>query len=328
MVKSTAVEKHHRQPIYCQFTGITRVPGTAALAVAEESPQPTGSEDLTLDQLFDLYIQLYASRHTKRPGDTAANYHRYFSNFKERRVSTIARMEVQNWVNDLADQIGKHTANRNFDILRAVINWGIKKEIIPQRNPCLGVDTFKLKARERFVQPGNEYEKLQAAIDAEKNPTIRDFFWLCLYTGARKSNIKAMRWQDISFEFCTWKIPASATKNGDSLNIPLSAEAMAVLHRRRDNGSEWVFPGRFKGHLVSVGKAWKRITRRADLADVRIHDLRRTLGSHMAIQGISPIIIGRALGHRSLKSTAVYARLNDAPVRDAIARAIASYRSG
>lgn len=49
-----------------------------------------------------------------------------------------------------------------------------------------------------------------------------------------------------------------------------------------------------------------------------MHDLRRTLGSNMAMSNQSLQIIGKALGHRSAKSTQVYARLAHDPVRQAM----------
>jgi len=51
---------------------------------------------------------------------------------------------------------------------------------------------------------------------------------------------------------------------------------------------------------------------------VRIHDLRRTLGSWQAATGASLSIIGRALGHKSVTATAVYARLDLDPVRQSV----------
>ncbi len=105
------------------------------------------------------------------------------------------------------------------------------------------------------MQPGDEYERLVAAINAEKS-TMRDFFWICLYTGARKSNVKTMRFDEISFDLCTWKISGCATKNTQSITIPLSREAMALLRlRQKSIKSSWVFPGRFGGHIASVGSA-------------------------------------------------------------------------
>lgn len=57
------------------------------------------------------------------------------------------------------------------------------------------------------------------------------------------------------------------------------------------------------------------------LIDLRLHDIRRTLGSYQAITGASLPIIGKTLGHKSMNSTAVYARLNDDPIRDSISKA-------
>ena len=68
-------------------------------------------------------------------------------------------------------------------------------------------------------------------------------------------------------------------------------------------------------------EAWKRLIKRANIEDLRIHDLRRTAGSYMAIQGVSPTIIGKALGHRSQAATAMYARLTQDPVRQALIKA-------
>ncbi|MCG2683974.1 MAG: tyrosine-type recombinase/integrase, partial [Planctomycetales bacterium] len=63
--------------------------------------------------------------------------------------------------------------------------------------------------------------------------------------------------------------------------------------------------------------AWKRIIERAGLVDVRPHDLRRSLGSWMAITGAGLPIVGKMLGHSQPNTTAIYARLSVDPVRAA-----------
>ena len=55
-----------------------------------------------------------------------------------------------------------------------------------------------------------------------------------------------------------------------------------------------------------------------DMSDLRIHDLRRTLGSWQAKTGASLVIIGKSLNHKSLKSTGIYARLDLDPVRQSV----------
>jgi len=57
------------------------------------------------------------------------------------------------------------------------------------------------------------------------------------------------------------------------------------------------------------------------MADLRIHDLRRTLGSWQARTGASLAIIGKSLNHKSVQTTATYARLDTDPVRESVERA-------
>jgi integrase len=54
---------------------------------------------------------------------------------------------------------------------------------------------------------------------------------------------------------------------------------------------------------------------------LRIHDLRRSLGSWQASTGASGFVIGKSLGHKSQQATQIYARLNLDPVRDSIEKA-------
>ena len=113
------------------------------------------------------------------------------------------------------------------------------------------------------------------------------------------------------------------TKSGEPVTLALPPAAMTILQTRKvDSSSEWVFPG--KGateHLMEPKTAWKRIIARAGIKDLRIHDLRRTLGSWQAAAGSSLPIIGKSLGHKSLGATQIYARLNLDPVRASVNKA-------
>ena len=65
----------------------------------------------------------------------------------------------------------------------------------------------------------------------------------------------------------------------------------------------------------------QEITLPIGLMDLRIHDIRRTLGSYQAITGASLPIIGKTLGHKDHSSTAIYARLHDDAVRESLNKA-------
>jgi len=95
--------------------------------------------------------------------------------------------------------------------------------------------------------------------------------------------------------------------------------------KRRAENNPWVFPSPKKksktGHLTGFKRSWPKLRQRAQLPDVTIHDLRRTLGSWQAAQGASLKIIGESLGHSSTAATQIYARLSLDPVRASVTAA-------
>lgn len=60
------------------------------------------------------------------------------------------------------------------------------------------------------------------------------------------------------------------------------------------------------------------------IKDLRIHDLRRTLGSWQAKSGASLQIIGKSLNHKTHQATLIYARLDMDPVRQSVSAATAA----
>lgn len=287
--------------------------------------------ELTYGDLFTIYLNEYAKLFTATWKEAEGIHARHFDCWKNKPISKIQRNEVQKWIFKVAGESCKKSAaaNRSFDQMKAVINYGIRKNLIAADNPCVGVDKLPTKSRERFLQPGQEYAQFADALSQESNQTLQDFFWIALFVGARRGNVLEMAWDQISFEFETWTIPK--TKNGDSLTVPLTPKAMQILLQRvraADKHPIWVFPSNRKGrktgeigHIGNPKAAWKRLLERAKIDDLHIHDLRRTAGSYMAIQGVSTTIIGKALGHRSQASTAPYARLTQDPVRQAMINA-------
>jgi len=70
--------------------------------------------------------------------------------------------------------------------------------------------------------------------------------------------------------------------------------------------------------LINIAKPWNRIRKAAGLEDVRLHDLRRTVGSWLAQSGNSLHLIGKVLNHSNQSTTAIYARFAQDDVRNAL----------
>jgi len=272
--------------------------------------------ETTFEELFKLFIERYAKVHKRSWKNDEDRYRLYLQHWSQRKLSSIKRLDVQRLHEKIGANCGIYAANRTLSLLKTLFNkaieWGWDYP-----NPVHAIKKFKEKSRERFLQT-DELPRLFESLADEPNGIARDYILVSLLTGARKSNVLAMRWEQINFAQATWTIPE--TKTGDPHTVPLVKAAMNILNCRREKSSDpWVFPGSGKtGHLVEPKKAWKRILERAGIEDLRLHDLRRSLGSWQAATGANLSIIGKTLAHKNLNTTAIYARLNLEPVRQSM----------
>ncbi|MGH1377169.1 MAG: tyrosine-type recombinase/integrase [Alphaproteobacteria bacterium] len=277
-------------------------------------------DEHTFKELFNEYMERYSKVHKKSWQYDEREVNKHLSHLFKRKISTITKDEVSRLHAKIGKDSGIYQANRILERTRSIFNkaieWGWRGI-----NPATGIKKFKEQARDRFLS-AEEIPQFFKALEQEENKTARDFFKVLLLTGVRKSNSLTMRWEDISFKERTWRIPE--TKNGDPLTVPLNENVIDLLKDRlKDSDSEWVFPGDGKsGHLNDPKKAWGRLLNRANLKDLRMHDLRRTFGSWQAALGANSYVIGKSLGHKSQQATAIYARLNLDPVRESTDRAI------
>lgn len=272
---------------------------------------------MKFNELFQLYFQRHAMVKNKCPKNTHYFYKVHGPRWGSVEVSKITRFQVQDWVDELGVK-SPSAATRAAHMMSAIINWGIKRGYVKVANPCIGVEKFHIRSRDRFLLPC-EMKRFQSALESESE-LIRDYFMMCLLTGARKTTVKKMKWDEIDIDLAMWRFDAKTAQADDVCIIPLSSGALAILERRmKQSNSPWVFPSPVgREHIREVRRPWNRILKKAQIENLRIHDLRRTLGSYLALEGESPYIIGKALGHKDQRSTAVYARLPLKRVRKAV----------
>lgn len=276
----------------------------------------------TLNQLLEAYISRHLLLRAKRPQIAEKNtrwmFEKYLATFKNRKISTINRQSVLRLHGELGET-HKFTANRLVQLLKALFFFAEQAEIWTGANPAKNIKLYHEPKRTRFLEP-DELARLFTALRKEKNRDLTDFVNLCLWLGARKSDVLSLRWENISLPDNRLTIPDP--KNRKPYVIPLTPEAIAILksrQRTRTAGNPWVFPSHgASGHIVDLKGAWKKLLQRANVSGLRIHDLRRTQGSWQAAQGTSLPIIGKSLGHSSVAATQIYSQLSLDPVREAM----------
>lgn len=280
-------------------------------------------QEITFGEAFFNYLEKYAKMHKKTWQQDVSYYETHLKLWSQLKLSDIKTDNIQDLHNKIGnEQNKKYAANRLLCLLHTLFNktisWGW-----PHPNPVSGIAKFKEESRERFLE-SDELPRFFVAVNQEKNRSVRDYVLLSLFIGARQSNILSMKWENINFERNTLFIPK--TKNGGAHTVPLVPLAVDILKRRQLQNqplaSPWVFPSETNtGYINKPWRGWLRILKRANIDNLRMHDLRRSLGSWQAATGASLSVISKTLAHKDISTTAIYARLNLDPVRESMEKA-------
>ena len=185
-------------------------------------------------------------------------------------------------------------------------------------NPRRHVTKYKEQPKERFLSQDELDRLLEVLQEADRedseSPYVIAAVRLLIFTGARLGEILTLRWADVDLDQKQIQLPDS--KTGQKL-IYLNEPAIDVLKKLpRVSGNSFVIVGKKDGtHLVNLRKSWYRLRKKADLEDVRIHDLRHSFASFAISSGLPLQIIGKLMGHKKSATTERYAHLADDPIR-------------
>jgi integrase len=277
-------------------------------------------DSLTLEMLFDDYCKFRLAKDSKNPvkaiTDTTWFFNAYLKTLHKREIASLTRRELQELHASVGEKNGKTAANRGLQLVKRVINFGIDSERFAGGNVAAKIDLYREESRERVLQD-LELKRLLDELRPERESSrdLRDFVKLSLATGVRKSDILSMKWDDVRLEDHCWRVPPT-TKTGKAYDCVLIPIARAVLaeraKRRTDKECPFVFPGRgVSGHVLDLKKGFNELLKRAHIANLHQHDLRRTFGSLMLRLGANETVVAKSLGHSvGSKATAIYTRVN------------------
>ena len=294
-------------------------------ARAGKNPVGRNADAPTMIALGKRFLKEYVATHCKP--STAEEYRRSVKLFIDPRIGRyrvpdIQRSDIAALHHDMRDT--PYQANRTLGVLSKMFNLAELWDLRPDgTNPCRHVKRFREEKRERFLSD-IEYQRLGAAlkeieVDGSETASAIAAVRLLMLTGCRLSEIQKLLWEHVDLGAGELRLPD--TKTGAKV-VYLGDPAIAVLERidRRD-GNPWVIAGRKpESHLTDLQHPWRRIRARADLDDVRIHDLRHSFASGGLLVGEGLPMIGKLLGHTQVQTTARYAHLASDPVKSAANR--------
>lgn len=304
-------------------------------AAAKEAAKKQQQDNLTLDQAFTEWMDEFDQlvKDGERRARTAEVYRATYNNHLKVQMGSKPLKAITGEL--LADYLKDRALGvTNHNLVRVVFNsihkHAQQKHKLDAPNPVAQVKTRKGKARDRFLQP-DEVARLFESIEQEEQ-VYQDLVRILLFTGQRKGAVYSMEWAEINLERGTWTIPARKMKGKKAHTIPLIPEVLQILQRRQQEiGGRYAFPWK-GGHLPrSHYFFWTRIVKRAGLwsenrdESLTIHDLRRTLASWQAAEGVGIHQISKTLAHQDVNLTAsVYAHIQAESTRAGIQAAVAA----
>ena len=294
----------------------------------------------TMTEFLDRYLSDHVHKHNKPK--TQAEVARQIETvirpvLGKIKIREVERADIAKLHASMSDT--PYAANRALALLSKAFElaetWGYRPG---NTNPCRRVTRFREKRRERFLS-ASEFAALGETLRmAEEGPLVHKnrrnavrvnpqailAIRLLIFTGARVSEVLALRWEWINWDAQRAELPDSKT-GAKHLILPAPAlELLRNIDRPVDDIGFVVRGGRNgsnpKVPLTNYKDPWLTIRSTAGLDDVRIHDLRHSFASVAASGGMSLPLIGGLLGHSNPATTARYAHLADDPKQAAAAK--------
>jgi len=254
---------------------------------------------------------------------------KYARRLHARPVTAIDRRAIAALVSSISSKNGPTAANCMLGSLSGYFGWLIREGLISDVNPASYVNkAVANKSRDRVLSTDEFREIWNALGDSD----YADIFRLLALTGARKSEIGSLRWDEIDFDNAEINLSAARTKNNRPHTIPLTPSALAILEARSQNEREFVFGyGRgFTGWHWAKTALDERLTAARKAAGIKapmpawvLHDLRRFFSTiaHDEL-GVPPHVVEAALGHVTAFKSGVAGVYNKASYVDERRRAL------
>jgi integrase len=261
-----------------------------------EFQQPQFNPEMTFGEVFSRFLAEADVKafHTER----AKYFLGFFADMKLGRITRndVIRYRKQRHAEFVTRQkvpgrkLTETTVNRDLEVVRRVLFWAADEGII-QHNPLARMPMVRERRRRRPVMSVADEVKFLA----HAAPHLARIVNIALFTGMRRGEILAQRWEHIDFDRRLLSVTHSKTAEGEHREIPLSSQLMAILEANRvPQGFVVTYDGE---PLHRIKTAWAGTIRRASIPYVRFHDLRHTFNSRLVEVEVIADVRKELMGH-------------------------------
>jgi len=215
-------------------------------------------------------------------------------------LADLHRRDIHRVLDPIKERGSPAMAEKVYTDVRALLNWAVKRGYLDS-NPAARMEEGGVsKPRERFLTE-EEIAALWPALSTFK-PDVEWALKMALITGQRIGEVCGMTVSELDLQKALWTIPAERSKNGHAHTVPLSDMALELIGEATPKAINGRLIGRSGDHIAQA------LLYRLDKLPVKdwtAHDLRRTVCTHLAKMGVSPLIIGSVVNHRQVTKRGV-----------------------
>jgi integrase len=229
---------------------------------------------------------------------------------------------LQSFKEHLLGKVNQNSALVYLARIKTACRQAVKEGIL-SRNPALDVSIKKQATRREFLTL-EELEKLAAT--SCSNQDTKAAFLFSSFSGLRYSDVKALTWGTVKRANGSCQLEYTQAKTGDPETLPLSAEAAAILEGQHDARVSPRIKSEINGDAVfklgaqqTIDKAIRRWVKRAGIEKkISFHNARHTFATLSLTNGVDIYTVSKLLGHKSLETTEIYAKVIDQKKRQAV----------
>ena len=220
------------------------------------------------------------------------------------RLASLTSTHVAKFRDQRLQVVGPQSVIHEINLLNRVLktvsmDWGIP---LPGGIPTAQV---RMPARPRGRDRRVTTDEIAQILEATTSIDLRTIVTLAVETGMRRGEIASLTWENIDIEKQTAHLPK--TKTDVPRTVPLSKAAVRALKAIGIKKEGQLFSLKAE----SISQAFERACEphRANITDVRFHDLRHEATSRLFEKGLNVMEVAAITGHKTLDMLKRYTHL-------------------
>mgnify|MGYP000266971615 FL=1 len=285
----------------------------------EHSPQKE-KPLITFLEFYNSYYLPYIKAHIKSYETNISVFKNHIlKDLSNTSMADLKKLDIKRLHNEMITikNLSRATANKFLIFLSSAYKLANEFELLNSYNPCRGIKEFELNNQRQIFLTQSQTKRLLNEVNKSSNIHLKYIVPMLLLSGARKREVLDAKWCDFDNINNLWTIPL--TKNGKKRILPITKPLQTILNQIPKDKTPYLFasPLTLKPY-ISIYQSWNSARTKANLKEVRMHDLRHTYASALVNAKCSLYEVQVLLGHSTAKMTQRYAHLsNDALMKAA-----------